>query len=251
MPAPERLLEVAVESLEAAEAAERGGAHRVELMSGAIEGGLTPSAGFIAIVRQRVRIPVHVMIRPRGGDFCYSHDELLVMNRDIETAKQLGADGILVGTLSVDGEVPVDGVKYFVELARPMAVTFHRAFDMSRDLQRSLERLIEAGVDAVLTAGGEQSAAPGVLNIARLVLAAQGRIQVMAGGSIRRDNVRHIIEKTGVRAIHAGLRSTAPSPMRFRNERIAFGPLRDREYQRSVVLEEDVRHMLAQMNGEA
>ncbi len=243
IPTNEILVEICVDSIVSAVAAERGGARRLELCSDLLEGGITPSAGMIELVRARVSIALHVMIRPRGGDFCYSADEFEIMRRDIETARKLGADGVVFGLLDADGNVDTQRSRRLVELARPLDVTFHRAFDMSADLSRSLEDVCDTGANRILTSGGQPTALQGSESIAELVKAAKGRIVIMAGGGIRAGNARRIIEESGVREIHAGLGSCVSSPMRFRNLRISMGNAPEREYQRFVVLEEDVRSL--------
>lgn len=235
------LLEVCVTSVESAVAAERGGAARVELCANMLEGGVTPSAGLIARVRARVGIGLQVILRPRGGDFCCTDEELAVLEHDVLTAKSLGADGVVLGLLLPDGRVDQERTRRLVALARPMNVTFHRAFDMTPDLPRALEEVIAAGADRILTSGGERSAERGAGAIAALVQAAGGRVVVMAGGGIRAANVRGIIARTGVREVHAGLEETAPSPMVFRNEKISMGAAADREFQRTLAREETVR----------
>lgn len=237
------LIEVCVDSIASARAAEQGGAQRVELCSGLLEGGVTPSAGLIAQVRAKVSIALHVMIRPRGGDFCYDGNEFEIMQRDISTAKSLGADGVVFGLLSPDGSIDAARTRQLVEMARPLEVTFHRAFDMSADLFRALEDTCATGADRILTSGAEQTSQQGTQTIARLVKAAKGRIVIMAGSGIRASSVRMIVEQTGVREIHVGLRSSVPGPMNYRNPRVSMGTAMDREYQRFVVLEEDVRRL--------
>ena len=224
-------VEICVDSIESAIAADRGRADRIELCSSLAEGGVTPSAGLIATVLSRVSLAVFVMIRPRAGDFCYSDDEFRAMEQDIVTAKQLGADGVVFGLLNEDGRVDVARTHQLVEIARPLKVTFHRAFDVARDLHEALEELVRAAL--------------GRIKIAELNRAAKDqtkdRIIVMAGAGITEQNVRELLVETGVREIHASLRSVVPSPMRYRNEKISFGGVDSREYERFIVLEERVR----------
>ena len=189
-------VEVCVDSVASAVAAERGGAARVELCSGLTEGGITPSAGFIETVRAAVSLPLHVMIRPRGGDFCYDESEFEVMQRDIALAKRLGVEGVVFGILDADGSVDVRRMRQMVDLARPLAVTFHRAFDMSADLYRSLEDVCVTGANRVLTSGGEQTSLQGIDTIAQLVKTAQERIVVMPGSGIKPENARDLVEQT-------------------------------------------------------
>ena len=239
----EILIEICVDSVASAVAAERGGARRLELCSDLLEGGITPSAGTIELVRARVAIALQVMIRPRGGDFCYTADEFDIMRRDIETAKKLGANGVVLGILDADGTIDTQRTRSLVEWARPLDVTFHRAFDMSADLLRSLEDVCSTGANRILTSGGQPTALQGLQTVAQLAKAATGRIAIMPGSGIRSANARRIVEESGVREIHAGLGSSVPSPMRFRNPQIAMGNAPEREYQRTVVLEESVRSL--------
>jgi copper homeostasis protein len=243
------LLEVCIDSVESAWATEVGGAERVELCGDLLEGGITPSAGMIAQVRRRVSIGLQVMIRPRGGDFCYTADEFEVMKQDILMAKQLGADGVVLGILDADGNVDKARTRQLVDLAQPLNVTFHRAFDMSSNLARALQDVIDAGAQRILTSGGEPTAEAGAHAIANLVQSAYGRIIIMAGGGIRADNAANIVAETHVREIHAGLSVPVPGPMRHRNEKIAMGSADNREYQRFAVSEETVRFFKAALAG--
>lgn len=240
----ELIVEVCVDSPESALAAQQGGAMRVELCSGLIEGGVTPSAGLIATVRQNITIGLHVMIRPRGGDFSYSEAEFSVMQRDVLMAKQLGADGVVFGILDLDGQVDIQRTRQLVELARPLKSTFHRAFDMSVDIPRSLEAVIEAGAHRILTSGGSPTALEGALALRQLVATAAGRVIVMGCGGIDVQNVQTVLEKTGVREIHVGLRTLVESPMRYRNQSIPVGTVPGNEYQRFVVLKDSVARLL-------
>ena len=237
------LIEVCVDSVASAVAAQRGGAARIELCCDLLEGGVTPSAGLIEGVRGNVSLGVHVIIRPRGGDFCYTDEEFEVMSRDIVVAKNLGADGVVLGMLNTDGHVNVERTRQLVDLARPLNVTFHRAFDMSADLFRALEDVCATGADRLLTSGGEQKCLHGADKIARLMKAARGRITIMAGGGIGLHDVATIIERTGVSEIHVGLSSTVASPMLHRNPRLSMGKIQGREYHRAQVLEESVRKL--------
>jgi copper homeostasis protein len=237
------LIEVCVDSVASAVAAQQGGAARLELCSDLLEGGVTPSAGLIEVVRANVSIGLHVIIRPRGGDFCYSDQEFEIMRRDITVAKKLGADGVVLGVLDAEGNIEVDQTRQLVELARPLSVTFHRAFDMSADLFRSLEDVCATGADRLLTSGGEQKCLQGVAVIAQLAKSAGGRIAIMAGGGIDHHNAAIIIERTGIREIHVGLSTPLASPMLHRNPRLSMGKVPGREYERMQVLEENVRNL--------
>src|SRR5262249_14598280 len=198
-------VEICVDSTVSAQAAERGGAHRVELCSGLAEGGITPSAGLIENVRRQIHIPLHVIIRPRGGDFFYTEDEFEIMKRDVLTAKQLGANGIVVGILKEDGQVDAVRLRCLVDLARPLHTTFHRAFDMTPDLNQALTDVTGTGVDRILTSGGAQNAEEGLSSISRLIASAKDGVAIMVGGGIRESNLRRIIAATGAREIHANL----------------------------------------------
>lgn len=225
-------VEVCIDSLESALAAESAGADRVELCANLLEGGTTPSAGLIAEIRRSISMKLHVMIRPRGGDFCYAPGEFRIMERDIVAAKDLGADAVVFGILDPRGVLDENRMRTLVGLARPLKVTCHRAIDMSRDLRKSLDTLIALGVDYVLTSGGEQTALKGSPQIARLVRAARRRIGVIAGSGINEKNVRRVVAETGVSEIHVGLSDAIPSPMKFHNRKISMGKAKGREYAR-------------------
>jgi copper homeostasis protein len=239
------ILEICVDTLESALAAERGGAHRIELCGDLTVGGVTPSTGLISAVRRRLSLALFVMIRPRSGDFCYSADEFDLMQEDVRAAKQLGADGVVLGMLKVNGQIDVVRTRHLVQIAQPLQVTFHRAFDMCRDLGASLEQVIQTGASRVLTSGGERTAEDGLAVIAKLNQVASNRLIVVAGGGIRARNIRRIISGSGVREVHASVRSCVSSPMRYRNEKLSLGCDPVREYQRVVVLDQSVRSLLA------
>jgi copper homeostasis protein len=215
---PQVQLEVAVESVESARAAEKGGATRVEVCSALNAGGITPCAGLIAMVRRNISIAMHVLIRPRAGGFCYSQDELEVIHRDIVLARQLGADGIALGLLDADGKVDVIRTRALVELAAPMQVTFHRAFDFGRKHPETLSAVLQTGAARILTSGGAPTAEQGIEVLHDLVLQAGSRITITAAGKIRESNVASLIRATGVREIHANLALPTSSPVREHNQ---------------------------------
>lgn len=199
------LVEACVDSVDSCVAAARGGAGRLELCDALFDGGTTPSAGMIAACRERVSIPLFVLIRPRGGGFVYVESELDVMRRDIEVARSLGADGVVVGALRPDGAVDATATRSLVDAARGMPVTFHRAFDFVPDRTEALEALVANGITRVLSSGGAPTAAQGIAELTALVRQARGRIVVMAGGSVRVENIREIVSHTGVREVHVRL----------------------------------------------
>jgi copper homeostasis protein len=243
------LLEICLDSAESAMNAERGGADRVELCAGLPEGGTTPSAGMIAAVRKKIAVGLQVMVRPRGGDFFYSADEFGIMQRDILIAKQLGANGVVFGVLNADGNVDKERMRQLIDLARPLKVTCHRAFDMTCDLARALDDLVEVGVDRVLTSGGKKSAVDAMPTLAQLVQQAQGRISMMACGELSIVNVKAVVEYTHVREVHVGLSTAVTSAMRFKNQKISMGTLANSEYQHAVVPENSVRELRAAIDS--
>jgi copper homeostasis protein len=234
-------VEICVESVESAIAAERGGAQRVELCSDLLEGGVTPSAGLIALVRQKIGIGLFTMIRPRGGDFCYTDLEFEVMQQDIRQARDLGADGVILGVLDGCARVDVARTRQLVELAGPLPVTFHRAIDMTPDPRAALDDVVETGAARVLTSGGAPRVTEGLSTVACMVKKAGERIAVMVGGGITPETIVHLAEATGASEFHASLRTARPSPVEFHRSEVQMGEIRDREYVRYVVEEESVR----------
>lgn len=244
------LLEVCVDSVESAIAAQEGGAARVELCDNLIAGGTTPSAGMIELARQHLTIALHVIIRPRGGDFCYSDLEFEIMQRDIEIAKELGANGIVIGLLKPNGTVDVKRTRALIEQARPLSVTFHRAFDMTRDPFEALETLIELGVDRILTSGQEATVIEGLDLIGELIARAADRIIIMPGGGISERNIQKVLAATGAKEVHLTAFAPLESPMRFRNPRVFMGgEFRPPEFTRNVTDARRVRAILRAARG--
>ena len=238
-------VEICVDSASAGFAAERGGAHRVELCANLLEGGTTPSAGTIKVTRRGLKIGLHVIIRPRGGDFLYGSEEMDAMKEDIRIAKDLGADGVVIGCLTESGDIDLAGTGELTALARPMKVTFHRAFDMCRAPSDALEALVRLGVERILTSGQEASCLEGMELIAQLQKQASGRIIIMPGGGITVRNIRRIVEATGVSEVHLSARSTVESGMSHRNTRVFMGgALRPAEFSWKTTDETAVREVL-------
>ncbi|WP_165226702.1 copper homeostasis protein CutC [Aquisphaera insulae] len=198
------IVEICAGSLESALDAGRGGADRIELCDDLAAGGVTPSAGAIAVACGTLRVPVHVLVRPRAGDFLPSEDEFQAMRHDVAAAGALGASGVVLGLLRPDGTIDRERTARLIELARPMSVTFHKAFDEVPDPFEALETLIELGVNRVLTSGGRPTAREGAGALRRLVESARGRIAILAGGRIAEADVETLLETAGVREIHLG-----------------------------------------------
>jgi len=238
--------EVCVDSIESALAAEQGGADRIELCSDLLEGGLTPSYGMLKAAREALRLKVMAMIRPRGGDFCYSDAEFRVMQHDLRMAKETGADGIVFGLLEPDGAVDVRRTQALATLARPLPVTFHRAFDMTRDPFEALEMLVALGIDRLLTSGQEATVWEGVDLIAELVRRAGSRIIVMPGGGITDRNIGKIVAATSVNEVHFGCAVPVEGRMAYRNPRVFMGgTLRPPEYTQEIAQASNVARSIA------
>ena len=219
------LLEIAAASIASALAAQSGGADRIELCENLVEGGTTPSYGTIAISRERLQIPIYVLIRPRGGDFLYDGAELEVMCRDIEACVRLGCNGVVIGALDADAAVDTTVCRELIAAAGSLAITFHRAFDAAANPAAALEAVIGLGCDRVLTSGGCDSASDGAEAIARFGQQAAGRISLMAGAGVNLQNIHDVVERSGAREVHASARSLHLSAMRHRNELLrGLGP---------------------------
>jgi len=200
------IFELCAETIDACIAAREGGAHRIELCSALDQGGLTPSHGLVRAAVEQSAIPVHAMIRPRGGDFIYTDAELALMKDDIEHIKTLGVAGIVLGVLRNDGTVDSDTTRSFVELASPMKVTFHRAFDSAPLLEEALEQVIAIGCDRILTSGGQRTVKAGAETLARLVIQANERIDIALGGGLRLQTAASVACVTNAKHFHGSLR---------------------------------------------
>lgn len=239
-------VEIVVFNLESSLRAQEGGADRIELCDNPGEGGTTPSWGIIESVRQNVSIDVFVMIRPRGGDFLYSNYDFHAMKRDLGQCQKLSVDGVVFGILKADGTIDKKRCKELIARARPLKVTCHRAFDMTRDPFQALEDCIECGFDRILTSGQEAQAHKGVDLIAELVKRADGRISIMAGSGVNEENVADLVAATGVREIHFSATAYRDSDMDYVNERIAsMGQVDSGEYKRRTADPERVRRTRA------
>ncbi len=216
-------IEICADSVEAALAAEAGGADRVELCANLLEGGTTPSAACLELTRQRLRIGLHVLVRPRGGDFCYADLEFEVIKRDILFAKSLGVDGMVAGVLLENGQIDKLRTAELIALTRPLSFTFHRAFDVAADPYQALRDLMALGVDRLLTSGQATTALEGAVLIAELIQMAEGRIIVMPGSGVNENTVQPLYQRTGAAEYHFSARKTLDSPMTYRNAKVSMG----------------------------
>lgn len=242
-------IEICANSVESALKAQEGGAYRVELCAGIPEGGTTPSFGDMRMARQGLQqTKLHIIIRPRGGDFLYSPLEQEIMIHDIKVARQLGADGVVFGCLTADGEVDMPAMKKLMNAVGDMNVTFHRAFDMCKDPLKALEDIIELGCTRILTSGQEANAVKGIPLLKELVKQADGRIIIMPGCGVNPNNIRQIAEETGASEFHFSGRSSYESEMIFRNPKVSMGgTVKIEEYQRDITNPEIVKAALAEL----
>ncbi len=239
------ICEICVDSGAGVRAAKAAGAARVELCAGLIEGGITPSRGMIRQARAVSGIKLHVIIRPRGGDFLFDDDEFEIMHADIETAKSEGADGVVIGQLTADGRIDVARTRDLMARARPLAVTFHRAFDMTPDPFEALETLVQLGAERVLTSGQEAAVLEGLPLIRALIEKAGERIVVMPGGGITARNAGRIIEGARPREIHFAALERAEGGMLFRRSHVFMGgELRPPEFDRLVTSADTIRAVM-------
>jgi len=219
-----RIIEICANSAQSCVEAEAGGATRVELCASIPEGGTTPSYGEIRTAQKLTStIDINVIIRPRGGDFLYTPAEIESMMQDIELCKELKVHGVVVGCLTKEGDVDTALLRRLVEAAKPLSVTFHRAFDVCRDPFVALEQIIETGCDRILTSGQQENAEKGIPLIAELVKRSRDRIIIMPGCGVRENNIAKIEAETGAKEFHTSARSIIYSKMEYRNENVPMG----------------------------
>ena len=229
------VIEICVEGIDGLVAAQNAGADRVELCASLLEGGITPSFGTVREALRLATIPFHVIVRPRGGDFLYSEAEFASMLADVAALRDLGIAGVVIGCLTADGDIDEARTAALVQAARPLSVTCHRAFDMTRDASAALEALIRCGVDRVLTSGQRDTAAEGVELLAAMVRLAAGRIVVLGCGALDPANIADVRARTGLTEMHFASLKDVPSAMRFRNPNVGMGGTElDREYRNTV-----------------
>ena len=223
--------------------AQAAGADRIELCDNPGDGGTTPSYGFIKAAREKLQIDLFPIIRPRGGDFLYSDEEFQIMKEDIRICKQLGCDGVVIGLLNADGTVDKKRTASLVELAYPLGVTFHRAFDRVNDASQALEDIIETGCERILTSGLQPTALEGAAQIAALIKQADERMIIMPGSGVRSDNIIELAKKTGATEFHSSARMNTASKMAYTNEAM-------KESLRSVIVDElEVKNIIANLKS--
>ena len=244
--------EICANSVESCVVAQKAGAHRVELCAGMPEGGTTPSYGDVAVARRVLTTTrLHVIIRPRGGDFLYSDLEKEIMIEDVRMAREMGVDGVVFGALTAEGDVDVEFMRRLMAEVGGMSVTFHRAFDVCRDPREALEQIIELGCDRILTSGQMPKAVEGVELLRELVEQAAGRIIIMPGCGVNATNIAQIAEVTGAKEFHFSARTRCESGMVFRKSRVSMGgAVVIDEYSRDVTDEMMVRETMEQMRNE-
>jgi copper homeostasis protein len=239
------ILEICCFNLPSALIAQEAGAQRVELCASPDEGGVTPSAGLIRTARECLHIDLYPIIRPRGGDFLFSDEEYRIMLRDVELCRKAGCNGIVIGLLNADGTIDKDRSARLVELAYPMGVTFHRAFDHSASPHQALEDIIGTGCERILSSGQRPKAAEGVLLLKELIVQADQRIIIMPGSGIRASNLAEIRERTGATEFHSSARTNRPGRMEYIN------PAMNDDLSGVMADGREIREMRSQLGGPA
>jgi len=244
------VLEVCANSVDSAIAAQEGGAYRVELCDNLYEGGTTQSMAAIELTRHLIDIKLNVLIRPRGGDFCYNNAEFEIMRRDIIHAKNIGVDGIVIGILTKDGHIDVSRLSKLLKAAGTLPITFHRAFDMAKEPFVALKQLIDLGIKRILTSGQQNKAIDGTDLIAELVKQANNKIIIMPGSGVDVGNAKELINKTKVTEIHASCRKKIDSVMTYRKDNIYMGGFRGiPEYAHYITDSELVKELIENINS--
>lgn len=244
--------EICANSVESCLAAQEGGADRVELCAGIPEGGTTPSYGEIKLARKLLtKTKLHVIIRPRGGDFLYTPLELERMEEDIRICRELGVDGVVFGCLTEEGEIDREANRRLVELARPMSITFHRAFDRTADPMKALEDIISLGCNRILTSGQQPKAIDGISLLAQLEKKLKEYplppIQLLAGSGVNEENIRQIFDATGIHEYHFSARVNVVSKMKHYNHKVYMGAKGANESNSLVTSAEKVRNTIKQL----
>ncbi len=216
------LLEVCVDSVESAIAAQNGGADRLELCANLMIGGTTPSIALLQEIRKQVNLPIHILIRPRFGDFLYTDLEYSVMCQEIKMFREAGAQGMVIGMLDQKGNLDVDRMKGLLEVGGGMSVTLHRAFDMTSSLFESLKTVKHLGIQTILTSGGKDTATKGIDTLRELILEAEGTVEIMAGAGVNAEQIPELF-KAGVRTFHMSGKKVIESAMLYRNESVNMG----------------------------
>lgn len=242
------ILEVCAGDLESVIAAAQGGASRVELCSALGEGGITPSIGFLRKALEVEAVKVHVLIRPRGGDFLYSDDEISCMTDDIISARHAGAHGVVIGALTPDGDIDIKACRKMIDAAEGISITFHRAFDLCKDPLKALDEIIELGCDRLLTSGQAATALQGAPLLRKLVERAGNDLIILAGGGVTPENAGEILTLSGTNELHASARKTIKSHMRYRKEGVPMGAPGSDEYSRKVTSSEIVAEIIKAIN---
>lgn len=224
------LLEVCVDSLESALAAERGGADRLELCGNLVIGGTTPSPGLFREIKAAVGIKIHILIRPRFGDFCYSDSEFRIMLEEVKMFKEMGADGIVIGILKPDGMLDMERMAALIEAAEGMNLTLHRAFDVGRDPIELLRQAKQLGIRTILTSGQEDHCLAGKELLKTLCQEAGQEIDIMVGSGVNADVIREIYSMVPARAFHMSGKETVESAMEYRSETVHMGLFELSEY---------------------
>lgn len=225
------ILECCVDSVESAIEAEIGGANRIELCSALVIGGLSPSKALFEKVKEQVNIKIHVLLRPRFGDFCYTDFEHEIIKQEIKMFKELGADGVVIGTLKTDGSLNLEQMKELVEEAEGMSITLHRAFDMCADPFRTLEEVKELGIHTILTSGQKNSCIDGKDLLGQLIKKANREVDILIGGGVDVSVIPALYESTGATSYHMSGKVTLDSEMQYRKEDMSMGVASMSEYQ--------------------